>query len=340
MHMKALRYIVNAKGGLRSLSDMTAMAIHKSDICGAVATVSVPYLPMDRRHGPLPFLLSDERVGSMTKTLQHRLGLCGISREVINNIVSVAIFGENWSVAHKAGSAIFEPHPMMEEFYALLHHTLSVPEPLRDKDNDEELTLLTPILGRNLVLECENLPQSENSLSFSHRNLAVQDQVVNKRLERTLRIAVLLFLNQQGRDAAMGEWACAPLLTLLTQDLRLLLADLQTPRILEISINPALLPDFRKADAMRPALIWICLVAHALQVVNNFYDADSSETRRQGGSVYRDVLLEVLGPAAEDIRLLQEDDLDVCRALDLRIIRGERWDELVALKSVLGLQLH
>lgn len=333
MHMRALRYIVNTTGGLHSVSDMLATSIHKSDICGAIATASQPYLPMDRRHAPLPLLLSAKQCDITARTLQRRLGLCRISREVVENIVSVAIFGQNWSAAYAKHAMVFEPHPMMEEFYALQHYLFSVPGPLRDSGDVEELT-------RNLALDCENPPQSEGCTSLPQRSLSCQGPAVNKRLEHTLRIAVLLFLNQQGRDAAMGDSACIPLLTLLTQDLQLIVAELQKQRASEISNDPVLLPDFGMAATMRPVLIWICLVAHTLQVVNNFYGAECYETRRQGGSVYRDVLLEVLGPAADDVALLEEDDLEVCRVLDVRILRGEKWDEHAALRSILGHSLH
>jgi hypothetical protein len=77
---------------------------------------------------------------------------------------------------------------------------------------------------------------------------------------------------------------------------------------------------------MKPVLILICLFANAVSLKAN-QSEDHPGSDQYDRSIYQDCIVDVIGLAVEDIDTSSEDDLVLCRLLELRHIIYPEWDD-------------
>ncbi|KAI1074032.1 hypothetical protein F5B20DRAFT_574363 [Whalleya microplaca] len=319
VHMSGLLRLIDLAGGQHKLDVQTVTTIRKADFVGAISAATKPCIPFIRRQVPLSCPNSVVNQDQHARDLGRHLSACGLSISVIDTITGVAGFNSCISLPLELkGTFRFDPEVAMEHYYYLGYKLLTVPEPLRQFDE-----VVSPTTTRNLAIDIPSNPA---------RALRGPTDDCAKSIESAMRILTLMYIREPTFDLPCGETI---LFKLLDEHLRNILNTRRTPSSLESLIDPLLLQD--SYARQRPILIWICLAGDLFSTLKVLSHGDNSH-QTSGSNIYQELLENALGPVASThLDLVSEDDLEVCRLLDLRCLGGQNWNARQAMRHILGL---
>ncbi|KAI0004663.1 hypothetical protein F4779DRAFT_70344 [Xylariaceae sp. FL0662B] len=318
VHMSGLLRLIDLAGGQHKLDVQTVTTIRKADFVGAVSAATKPCIPFIRRQVPLSCPDSVVNQGLIARDLGRHLLACGLQRSVVDTITGVAGFNACVSLPlGLKGTFRFDPEVAMEHYYFLGYKLLMDPEPLRQFDE-----VVSPTTTQNLAMA---IP------SNSARTMRGPTDGCAKSIESAMRILTLMYIREPTFNLPCRETILSEL---LEECLRDILNTRRTTSSSESLIDPLLLQDSNASQ--RPTLIWICLATDLLSTAKTVSPGDSSDLIDRP-STYQELLQSILGPeASANLDLVSEDDLEVCRLLDLRCLGGQGWDARKAMKHILG----
>jgi len=253
---------------------------------------------------------------STAAAFQATLGPLSVAPVVAASLSSLSLFVQAVALAQDARparSVLFDPHAFTEELQWVQHALVVHPGPLREDRGGAAWRGGPPVDTRRL--------RTENYVLNHQVPLAVPVVPAPPRrggggspLEPALRIGGLLYLKELAPDFPRNLGGYSVLLSLLRHHVR---AGLMPPAA---SPRPLL----------RRVAVWVCLVGDAVSRV-----ADANECRFGSDCYERGVYAEALAEALGDEGGVADDDLTLCRLLDLRRILGPRWDDRVEATKVL-----
>jgi hypothetical protein len=213
----------------------------------------------------------------------------------------------------------FDPFILADHFDCLIHDLLSTPEPLRSVKE------LLPSTATDLEIDVE-------SIIMSTHMAPKPGDGVSKAIESTMRILAILFLRDPLIDLPCGEKA---MFRQLEKHVKTILISRALQKQ-QSSLTDTLLFD-APMQSQKPVLIWISITGSLLSIRNAATPGDGLDKLGRP-SVYMDLLRSALEPAeVADPELVSEEDLALCRVLELRSLSGEPRDERLAMRRILGL---
>lgn len=291
-------------------------------------------------------MVPNESRASIKDALNMALLPAGVSQVTVDCVADLVLFIHAISLASTANppwSITFDPHGFTEEWLWVVYQLLCYPGPLRDE------SACGGSIGERPI-DCSAL-KTEN-YTMNHR-VALTGPIIpaahSNILEPAMRLASLLYMKEFIPDFPRNLGGYSILLTLLTYHLKQVLAECRANRTRHRAASSFLDSRLREHDtthavdsgivaAMRPALVWICLLGNLVSMM-----ADGNECRvgedRYDRTIYRICVAEVVGVTPEDADALSEHDLSVCRMLDLKKIQGQTWDDRTAVKRLLAVGL-
>lgn len=311
--MDGLKKLVELNGGFDALSAELSTKLRRADLKGASALLVVPYLPFQKRFGNASDVLPAETQTAVTETTRLVLSPCGISTQTINNIISLSIFARALMLAQNSQSTrsiVFDPYAVTEEWQWCQYQFICSPKSLRSRNrHDSNPRSCLGVSSVELALRaCAVLYTKEMVFCRDWpRNLSGYSVPLNFILKHVEAIC-----------------RCSGTKSLADHDSSLIL-----------STNP----NSEYGTLAKPVLIWICLFASALSCIAN-HNEDRHGLNQYDCSMYRACLIDVVGLATKHIDTLSDEDLLLCRILDLRHIIGQEWDDRLGLKRLLDVTLE
>ncbi|KAH8895017.1 hypothetical protein GQ53DRAFT_839388 [Thozetella sp. PMI_491] len=251
MHMRGLQKVIEMNGGLSGLGPALISKIHKTDLKGAVALATTPYIPFARSFSPVSTVVPLLTRNQATSILTESLSSLQISPITITSLTNLAIFTSAVRLARSTtpptpspGSSAsvptvpsiipiaFDPHAFTDELHAVTHDLLVHPAPLRDPST----TGTGPANPFNPPDDPSDIPSA--AATAVDEPLANENYITNHRLhlsggliipsplgegghlEPALRIAGLLYLKELLPDWPRNVGGYAVLLDLLATHLR------------------------------------------------------------------------------------------------------------------------
>ncbi|KAK3940520.1 hypothetical protein QBC46DRAFT_364055 [Diplogelasinospora grovesii] len=350
MHMRGLQKILDVNGGLDGLPPFLVAEIHKTDLKGAMALASSPYLPFTRRHTPISttvVLPANTPHTYISQTLNTLLEPLGIGSVVVRSLVDLAVFSTAVQQPRNSPditSLRFDPHAFTDEWLNVMNALLTQPGPLQP----------------------DHAP-----------------------LEAALRVAGLLYLKELLPDYPRNIGGYAVLLELLATHLtKILHEDHANTERAPVSVSrkgkqkETIDPQLRnkdnkaqgsssnnagqqqKARMMKKAVVlWLCVVGDRVariagevpecqdeQQEEDDDDDDDDDTGNNNSlerDIYRDCLVQVAGLTVDTVDTLDDNELVMFRLFDLSPAitprqdqqsqpeGREKWDARVTLKAML-----
>ncbi|KAH8682288.1 hypothetical protein BX600DRAFT_430172 [Xylariales sp. PMI_506] len=316
IHMEGLSRYLEVSGGLRNMDDNTLNKIRLVDIEGALLAGQPPYLKFERRLPPMPCPLSSRRQLVMISTLRPTLRACNVNDDTVDTVIAVCIF--SWTLRMYRDTIISEkidPENVVEDYYYLQYRLLVYPSPFFKLVNDTHRTDMSSYVTM----------QSHVELAF----------------EVALRICMLLYLRAPTLQLPFRWKAYSGLLQALSVQLRTLLEFLclvQGPCL--GGVGKVKLEEEDTGGFLvfsRPLLLWMCMLGSALSHYLNCYHEGWSDHNPKGSVYYR--LLNALGiECLSDVDEICEEDLEICRVLDLNWARKGIWDEKKVLRRIIKVE--
>lgn len=332
-----------------------------------MALATTPYLPLSPQYPPASVILPGPIRSQAAASFPHILApLLPPSSPVPAVLASLSILASTVRLArHSAGAVAFDPHHLNEESLSVAHQLLTNPCPLREACGDGDDN---PFIsgGSN-----SSAPSARpvDSYMANHRlrpGAHIVPWAGSDSLEAALRISGLLYLKELLPDWPRNLGGYAVLLELLRQHVDAVMLQGAIDPLLDMyggggggndddpyceyySHTPVRGRDTTTAswkdaafiaaspkdahERRRAALVFVCLVGNTVSLV-----ADQNEGRYLPGDryrrdVYQRCLRDVLGGGGETMR--RESDFALLRLLDMRNIKGEKWDDRVALENLL-----
>ncbi|KAI0125557.1 hypothetical protein BJ170DRAFT_437797 [Xylariales sp. AK1849] len=305
VHMRGLLNLVDLAGGQSKLDPRTMSVIRKADFAGAIPAATKPCLPFIKTQHGIRHSLLQERHKESTDVVKRLMEACRLDSEIVDAIASATIKDD--------------PEVGTEHYYHFIYRLLSYPEALRDFDE-----VISPCTSNKLALHAQDFPTPES--------INTATDTYTKAIESAMRILVLLYLREPTLKIPCGEGV---LLDLLAREVGSILVDRQLEHIEDMLIDPTLLQESRSAQ--RPTLIWIC-IAGDLFWTSKMGTSSEHNSMKGRPSIYADLLKDVLGSAASaNPDLMPDNDLELCRYLDLRNVVGPHWCERNATRNMLGI---
>ncbi|KAG9251516.1 uncharacterized protein F5Z01DRAFT_268566 [Emericellopsis atlantica] len=281
--MRGLRDMVDRGGGMRPEWGVILNKVHKADVKGAAHAGSSPYLEFSKMFPPISDALSPHRRAELAVRAHHLLSACSIALANIESIQGLAFFTQT-IIAARHGT---HPQSILVDPASFAEDCLQV----------EHQLVRNPKALRDDMAETEALLR-----------------VAANPLDPLLRIAAILYIEDLLPDAHSVDLYTI-LLTALIHQSRIILQRKTYPES-----SPSPLPD---ATAVRPLLLWTCMVGHAIVTFTNAQKGTVLDF-----AVFEDLAAVTLGdssgaaPAdAED----EENELDLCELLplgELRSVKG------------------
>ncbi|KAK3368181.1 hypothetical protein B0H63DRAFT_528556 [Podospora didyma] len=313
----------------------------------------------------------DHTLGSLTAILDP----LHVHSTVTEALSSLSLLSSSIRLARQSsGTVVFDPHAFTEEYLAIMHALLTQPAPLRNAHAYSSNPYSNPPDATDSSGGSGTTTRTENYMA-NHRlkpSIPVTPAEYGPAgpIEPALRIAGLLFLKELLPDWPRNLGGYAVLLSLLrdhiTEFRRIYVTSVwqgqgnsqrgSRGRRSREEIDPNLLDPLLRAEennrsnrgsytedalkSMKPLITWLCLVGNLVSLV-----ADENECRNHlddqyPRAVYRDCLRDLTGLCGggyDDIQEWTGDDHTgvMLRLFDLRIIRGDGWDDADALKGLL-----
>jgi hypothetical protein len=293
--MRGLRDMVDRGGGMRPEWGALLNKVHKADVKGAAYAGSSPYLEFSKMYPPISEALSPHRRAELAVRAHHLLSGCHVALANIESMQSLAFFTQTIIAARHAAN----PQSMLVDPASFAEDCLHV----------EHQLVATPKALRDDMAETEAvLPVSANPL------------------DPLVRIAAILYIEDLLPDIHSVDLYTI-LLTAFIHQSRIILHRKMYPET-----SPSPLPD---ATAVRPLLLWTCLVGHAIVTFTNAQKGITLDF-----TVFEDLAAAALGDSsgeglvdAED----EENELDLCELLPLGELRSVKGcDEEAVLRQLVA----
>jgi hypothetical protein len=327
--MNGLKKVIEVNGGVDALSPELATKLRRADLKGASALLVAPHLPFRRRFGNASVVLPMEVRSAITETATALLLPCGFSIQTISNVINLSVFASTLNLAlycRSSGSLVFDPYAITEEWQWCQYQLICSPSILQS-----------------------GVPTSKyNYRNYSHfMSLKVLDVDLDWQvsIELVLRTCAILYTKEMVfcRDWPRNLSGYSVPLSFILGHVEAICRCYGKKSFAARHINGAdsridPLSNIQNnvfGTLMKPMLIWICLFANAVSLKAN-QSEDRLGSDQYDCSIYQNCIVNVVGLAVEDIDTLSEDDLVLCRLLDLRLIVGQEWDDRLGLKVLLG----
>ncbi|KAM0806978.1 putative Transcription factor domain-containing protein [Seiridium cardinale] len=320
VHMRGLLNLMDLAGGPETLHPGTITIILKADIIGAISAATRPSIPfakfgINERH----LSIEEENCSKGSRTIRGQLETFNIDPDVIDMISAVAVIGG--SIGSDPGNAMIPSHISEESFkncYNLVYRLLSIPDQLRDFDE-----VISPGTSFKLSLHTQDFPTPDSTHTTVPNSFT-------KAVETALRILALLYLENIKLKIPCREEI---LLDLLQQQASIILSDRRLDLIEDLFIDPSLHQESRILQ--RPVLLWLCVAGEFFTKSRTGTPGSNSATQH---TIYQELVQDLLTTAElSNPDVLQEDDLEFCRCLDLCHLMDKQWDDRKAIKDMLGM---
>ncbi|KAK8070132.1 hypothetical protein PG994_006748 [Apiospora phragmitis] len=281
----------------------------EADFTGAISSATKPCIPFVRLHHELlvPPMVYD---AAMIRAIQQHLQACTLDPATVKTISDLALFNRYMECVTIPGSSSkHDSRTVIEEYYFLKHQLLSKPRPLRDLDD---------VISANTTNKF-----ALNALDFpSSMSLDPNADPYLTSIETALRILSLLLI----RDPTLDLPCESVLMDILYQHMRTIL-ECRRPQQqpVDTMVDPRmLLQEPLAVHPQTPTLLWICITGHYF----SSRKAGTTATWNQPNLIYRKLLRGLLGPEkAAHPELVSDGDLELCRCLSMRHLRGENYSE-------------
>ncbi|KAK8018385.1 hypothetical protein PG991_007575 [Apiospora marii] len=309
VHIKGLMRLLDLVGDQDKLDGRTINTIRKADMIGAISSATTPCIPFVRLHHELlvPPMVYD---AAMIRVIQQHLQACALDRATVKTISDLALFNRYMDHLKTPGSSVkHDTQTVIEEYYFLQHQLLSLPKPLRNSDE---------VVSANVT---SNFASSTHELPQSVPVDPTADPYSNS-IETAARILSLLLI----QDPTLDLPCESVLLHILHQQARTLLEYRRSQhRPSETWADPRLLlPQKSSIHPQTPTLLWICITGHLFSSLK----APAATEPSNRMQVYGELLISILGPEkAAHPELVSDEELELCRYLSLRHLKGENYGE-------------
>ncbi|KAK8053154.1 hypothetical protein PG996_012455 [Apiospora saccharicola] len=309
IHMKGIMRLLELVGDQNKLDVKTINTIRKADSTGAISSATKPCIPFVRLHHKLlvPTMVHDP---DMIRDIQKHLQACALDRETVKIISDLALFNKYMDYLNIPGNSSKHDTPtIIEEYYFLQHQLLSLPRPLRNFDE---------AISANTL---DNSTPRAHGLTPSMLVVPTADYYTNS-IKTAVRILSLLLIYDPTLDLPCES----VLLHILHQQVR---AIMEYRRLqhqpADIWVEPRLLLQQKQAvHPQTPTLLWICITGHYFSSL----EAVAATTPSNQTHVYKELLIDLLGPEkSANPELVSDGELELCRCLSLRHLRGEIYGE-------------
>ncbi|KAK8131267.1 hypothetical protein PG984_007705 [Apiospora sp. TS-2023a] len=246
----------------------------------------------------------------MILDIQKHLQACALDRETVKIISDLVLFNKYMEYLNIPGSSSKHDTPtIIEEYYFLQHQLLSLPRPLRNFDE---------------AISANTLDDSTlRARGFTPSMLVVPTADSNSNsIETAVRILSLLLIYDPTLDLPCES----VLLHILHQQVRIIMKYRRLQRQpADTCIEPRLLLQQKQGvNPQIPTLLWICITGHYFSSL----EAAAATTPSNQTHIYRELLIDLLGPEkAAHPELVSDGELELCRCLSLRHLRGENYGE-------------
>ena len=297
---------------------------NSADVEGALAAGQSPILAFQRRYPVIELHLAHGKLDSFHQRLEMLAIAADLLSTTRDTLLSTGIFIHG--VLHaRTINATYHPHHLAEAFWGLNYELLLQPSRLFP-----ESTVQVP--GTTQSLEVKPRSDTPNTL-----------QEMSASLDATVRLSALLFLREPMAEVVFSRRGYPQILSLLATHLATLLAligDLQvsdedlkptSPVSAEETTESAPNKDERhttkmsKMQALRPFLVWSCVLGHLFSV--------RMGTNDQYSHVFQDMIVELCG---EDLSKLNGQDLVLFQLIDNKYIFEGKWDPVKTLRHIVA----
>ncbi|KAK8085605.1 hypothetical protein PG997_006876 [Apiospora hydei] len=309
VHMKGLMRLLGIVGDQDRLDVRTINTIRKyvhtlpdpeADFTGAISSATKPCIPFARLHHELlvPPMVYDT---AMIRAIQQHLQACALDPATVKTISDLALFNRYMEYLTMPGSSSkHDTQIVIEEYYFLKHQLLCKPRPLRESEEAISVDFSS------------SMPLDPNTDPYTNS------------IEAAVRILSLLLI----RDPTL-DLPCETVLTdILHQHTRTILeCRRQQHQIVNTMVDPKmLLQEPWPVHPQTPTLVWICITGHYFSSLKAGATATSSS--KQACFIYRELWIDLLGPGkAAHPELVSDGELELCRCLSMRHLRGETYSE-------------
>ncbi|KAK3313441.1 hypothetical protein B0H66DRAFT_351686 [Apodospora peruviana] len=235
MHMRGLQKALDVSSqGLDGLPPWLLAKIHTTDLEGAAALASTPYLAFTRRYEPISTILPLPVRNQICASLSSLLGPLHIDAAVIGSLSALSLLWSSVGFARSSsGAVVFDPHAFTDELLAMKHSLVTQPSPLQQAESGRPHALSNPyeIPGSadSTASSSNSKAGSGNEIYMGSHRLRSSARIIPSRLglggplEPALRISGLLYLKELLPTWPRNFGGYAVLLELLVGHLRTLL---------------------------------------------------------------------------------------------------------------------
>lgn len=245
----------------------------------------------------------------MIRAIQQHLQACALDRVTVKTISDLALFNKYMDYLEITGSSPkHDTQTIIEEHYFLKHQLLCLPRPLRNVDEANSSKT------DDFALSARELPPSIP--------MDPSADLYSALIETAVRILSLLLI----RDPTLDPPCESVLLYMLHQHVGAILEHRRPQhKPADAWVGPGLLPQEKPAvNGQTPTLLWICITGHHFSSLK----AAAVKTPWNQTRVYRELLIDLLGPEkVSHPDLVSDEELELCRCLSLRHLRGEDYGE-------------
>ncbi|KAF9875530.1 hypothetical protein CkaCkLH20_06911 [Colletotrichum karsti] len=308
-----------------------------TDVKGAAHLGLMPYLDYPRFFeaptDALPYQIRTKIVEDVSITLSP----CGLESCIIDAIVSTSLFAAvlRLAFANPGRELLLHPDGFIEEWLWCEYQLVRYPGPLRSDCVNATLDEVD-----ELIIAAD-LGSSEAVAAAMVRSLHTMRPVpapAANLLEPVLRAAAIVYLEILVPDEPRNPMVHAVPLNLLSASVHNVVQKLQKREAREGRLwggddKDEGDDDLPSMEALRPVMIWACLVGSVISKLCEMDLVLMGIVFDRG--YYGQCLSLVIGPEPEHVDLLHDEDLALCKVLDVRGLRIKQQDERALLKALL-----
>jgi len=358
MHMGGLRNILDIRDPIDLSHPMTSSTIHRyvfttiydiydskplprAGLRGAAALAITPLIPFNKTYPLVSLILPSTIRSYITSSISYLLGpLLPLFSLTPASLTSLSLLASAVRLASQsAGAVSYDAYALTDEWLSVTYDLLAKPAPLREIEVGEN-----PFVGGR-TNDMSGMSTAETYMA-NHRlyeNAHIVPAAGTHDLEAALRIAGLLYLKELLPDWPRNIGGYAVLLTLLQYHLESIMREgLTDPALHAQKDRESAVSRVDSSSQRKATLIFLCLMGNTACLFGNENEGRYEKGDPYPRDVYQRCLRNVLGVEGncegaqmriED--LVQEEDLLLLKVLDMRNIKGEDWDDRVAMQELL-----
>lgn len=292
-------------------------------------------------------ILSPATKSRIGRNLQHILQPCGIAQVNIESIRSLAFFTHAVELARHGTPGVirFDPESFSEELSWAEYQLVSYPGALRDQtvpmDNDYAKQYPSPRrettpYGCQQAYESTSANSNTNAMVLGTRDIVPSE--AHNILDPVLRSAGILYAEEiTTKTRTFDPYGVQ--LAMLNQQIRnivLRLREREAAFLASTASTPDDLPFDglpRDNDALRPLLLWVCMVVYT---VAQIIEADTAfYVHTVDRTPYQDLVALLLGATAPaDVSALPSSDFELAKILPVRELGSVAFEDDVVLNQI------